>query len=232
MDNLHIYLLAGVQTRDSAFNTLTERLSHFLELKGKQAEIELLYPYGDYKRELWKQVLDLCIDINFINKSSGIGGKRVKQQLESSLVNGKTKFLLIGHSGGGVAAYRIARFLHYQLNIGLDQIRVVQIGSPKMRVSPRFQSQVAYVQAIDEQGKPKDPITKIGYWGGLHIGANKKIKKGWSKQKYAPAFIQNIPLIGGHADYFRIRAPFIDKQQYSNLDYTFSAFENWLNEWI
>lgn len=232
MDNLHIYLLAGVQTRDSAFTTLTNRLLQSLKAKGIKADIEILYPYGDYSRKLWKQVLDLCIDINFINKYSGIGGKRVMQQLEGALQKGKTKFLLIGHSGGGVAAYRIARFLYYHFNIELDQLRVVQIGSPKIRVASRFQSQIAYIQAIDEQGKLKDPITKIGYWGGFQIGENENSKRGWNSQKYAPAVVQSIPLIGGHADYFRSRAPFIDKQEQSNLDYTFIAFEEWLHDWL
>ena len=230
MNHLHIFLLAGVQTKDSAFNTLTKRLNELCAKKDIQTSIQMLYPYGDYTRKLWKQVLDICIDFNFVTKRAGLGGQRINQQLEKSTINQDSKFLLIGHSGGGVAAYRWARFLHYHYQLDLDQLRVVQIGSPKIRVSPHFQKQLAYIQAVDEQGMPKDPITKIGYWGGLHL--NNVDKKGWNSQKYAPSNVHSIPLIGGHADYFRVNPPFVDVNQQSNLDYTFNAIENWLNEWI
>ena len=234
MDHLHIYLLAGVQTKDSAFITLTRRINQLLEQKGKEASITLLYPYGDYNRKLWKQVLDICIDFNFISKGAGIGGRRVKSTLTQALPQcgeSSCKYLLIGHSGGGVAAYRLARYLHYKQHISLEHIRVVPIGSPKIRVASQFQSLIAYIQAVDEQGKLKDPITRIGHWGGLHLKRKENTKR-WHANKYAPLAVHGIPLIGGHADYFRINAPFIDLELKSNLDYTFKVIESWLYEWI
>lgn len=230
MNNLHIYLLAGVQTKDSAFITLNNKLNQLLEAKGMTATIEMLYPYGDYRRKLWKQLFDICIDFNVVGNGAGIGGKRLSNKLVEAVQRGGDKFLFIGHSGGGVAAYQLARYLHYNHQISLQQLRVIQIGSPKMRVSPLFKRSIAYIHATDEQGKIKDPIAKIGYWGGLQTEERKSVR--WNQQKYAPSIVQAVPLIGGHADYFRVNEPFIDEQKQSNLDYTFNVIENWLNEWI
>ena len=226
---LKIFLLAGVQTKPSAFQALSEQLKERLALRGFMPEIEILFPYGDAERKLWKQVLEVGIDLRYKGFYKGIGGKKVWHLVEPHIHS--SKLLFIGHSGGGIAAYQIAKHIYHLYQSHFESLGVIQIGSPKIKIANPLKNHVAYIHAIDEQGQLKDPISKLGNWGGWNAKA-KPMRIFWDKHKHAPKHVHGIETIGGHADYFRIAPTFRDAQQRCNLDKTMQSIEKWLNEWL
>jgi hypothetical protein len=104
-------------------------------------------------------------------------------------------------------------------------VRVVQVGSPKCAVSLQQRASTLFIRAVNQFGKSIDPITRLGSWGGW---MRKGSLVGWNRRGAAPASIQSIPIIGGHADYFRNNAPFLDENGQSNLEKTITCIWNWI----
>src|SRR5690606_30285923 len=107
---IKVFLLAGIKTSPSAFHVLQQRLQQRIEDKGYTADIEMLFPYGEMERNVVLQVMEVRADLSRYVYRGGIGSRKVWNRVER---HGKEqKLLLIGHSGGGVAAYQIARRLY------------------------------------------------------------------------------------------------------------------------
>lgn len=226
--SLKIFLLAGVKTTPSAFHALEQALVHHLHQKGITPDIELLFPYGEAERSLMRQLYEVRADLSRRAKLAGYGGRKVWERISS--YGTVPKLLFIGHSGGGVAAYQIARKLHEdQLPINA---KVVQIGSPKTKIIPQLKERVGYIHSIDNNGKVKDPISRLGSWGGWSSFTPKRPLPHWDSQKYAPGFIEGIHTIGGHADYFRKSEQFSDEHRACNLDKTMTSLDAYLKEWL
>lgn len=225
---LKIFLLAGVKTKPSAFYALEQALLHNLHQKGITSDIELLFPYGDAERSLMRQLYEVRADLSRHAKLAGYGGRSVWERISSH--REVPKLLFIGHSGGGVAAYQIARKLHEdQLPINA---KVVQIGSPKTRIIPQLKERVGYIHSINDKGKMKDPISRLGSWGGWSSFTAKTPLPYWNAQKYAPGFIEGIQTVGGHADYFRESEQYSDEHRTCNLDKTMTSLNAYLKEWL
>ncbi|MOA08934.1 hypothetical protein D3C78_1287360 [compost metagenome] len=137
------------------------------------------------------------------------------------------RVLLIGHSGGGAAAYQAAKMLYEE--DGRKDIRIVQIGAPKTPIDPMLQERVSYFHSIDCDGRMNDPITRIGTWGGWSRSSYSIPR--WNRMKYAPGYVEGISTVGGHADYFRHTEPFRDKEAVCNLDKTIGRVCEWLKGW-
>jgi len=226
--SLKVFLLAGVKTSPSAFHALQQRLQQKLQEKGVTPDIELLFPYGEMERNLLLQLMEVRADLSSYAYNAGIGGRKVWNRIEPHA--SVQKLLMIGHSGGGVAAYQIARKI-YEEKLPID-IKVIQIGSPKTRIIPPLQEKVSYIHSIDENGKFKDPITKLGSWGGWTVRQDQLPIPQWDSKKYAPGRIIGVNTIGGHADYFRHTSPFTDELSTCNLDKTLLRIDGCLNEWL
>lgn len=226
--SLKIFLLAGVKTSPSAFHALEHALVNNLQQKGITPDIELLFPYGDAERSLMRQLYEVRADLSRKAKLAGYGGRKVWERINSSCE--VPKLLLIGHSGGGVAAYQIARKLHED-QLPIDS-KVVQIGSPKTRIIPQLKERVGYIHSIDNDGKVKDPISRLGSWGGWSYITPEIPLPHWDSQKYAPGYIEGIRTLGGHADYFRQSEQFSDEHRACNLDKTMSSLNAYLKEWL
>ncbi|GBG10886.1 hypothetical protein PAT3040_05656 [Paenibacillus agaridevorans] len=225
---LHVYLLAGVKTTTCAFNACKEKLETQLRSEGVDPVIRVLFPYGDCSRSVIRQVLEVRSDLSNRMKAGRIGGRNVWEQLKDSMKDEEGRFLLIGHSGGGAAAYQAAKML--EENGMIRDFRVVQVGSPRTPIHPRLQDKVSYFHSIDRDGKQNDPITRIGTWGGW-IRKGRSVPR-WSRFKYAPGYVEGIPVIGGHADYFRNSEPFVDTEAVCNLDKTIGRVGAWLKGWL
>jgi len=225
---LKIFILAGVKTRSSAFHAFEERLYQAMESRGIQAQIELLFPYGDADRALLRQLIEVRTDLSSIIKNAGFSGRSVWSKIEPFMNN--SKLLFIGHSGGGVAAYQLARRL-MERNKNMDS-KIIQIGSPRTKIQPELQDRVAYFHSVDGNGRYKDPITKLGSWGGWSVASSKLPVVKWDSFKYAPSHIEGVETIGGHADYFRHTEEFTDEQTRCNLDKIIHKIEAWLLEWL
>jgi hypothetical protein len=103
----------------------------------------------------------------------------------------------------------------------------VQIGSPKCPVSLHDRASTLFVSAVNDKGKSTDPITWLGSWGGWkRSGAITR----WNRQLAAPASIISVSLLGGHADYFRNRSPYMDENGTSNLEKTADCIWKWLEK--
>lgn len=229
--SLKVFLLAGVKTSPSAFHTLEQRLQQKLGERGFKASIEMLFPYGQMERNLLLQVFEVRADLSFYAYRGGIGGRKVWSKIQDH--EDEQKLLMIGHSGGGVAAYQIARKI-YEDKFPLNT-KVIQIGSPKTRIIPALKDKVGYIHSIDEQGNFKDPITKLGTWGGWSLQSMQRQRlpvPRWDTRKYAPGTILGVNTMGGHADYFRHSLQFTDELSHCNLDKTLSRIDSCLNEWL
>lgn len=226
--SLKVFLLAGVKTSPSAFHALEQRLQHKFAEKGFESDIEILFPYGEMERNLLLQIAEVRADLSSYVFRGGIGGRKVWSKIKEN--ESRPKLLMIGHSGGGVAAYQIARKL-YEDKTPINT-KVIQIGSPKTRIIPALKGKISYIHAIDEHGRWKDPITKLGSWGGWTLQQQHVPLPRWDARKYSPGRIMGVNTLGGHADYFRHSPQFTDELSYCNLDKTLGSIESCLNEWL
>lgn len=211
-----VYLLAGIGSTRAFFTDCKAELAARLARSGQEPAIRELFPYGDQTQSMVRQIYDVHGDLSRV-RSARLGGRSAAQQVrERSL--GKP-VLLIGHSGGGVAAYQAASMLADEGDI--PDFRVVQLGSPKVPIRQEHKSRVSYYFAVDEAKKYRDPITRIGTWGGWSRGKLGLLY--WDRRKYAPGQVAEVTLLGGHPHYFRSRAPFVHQERGSNLSLTLNA---------
>lgn len=206
-----IYLLAGVGSTPGIFSDCKRELEQRFGQSGRQPVIRELFPYGDHTQKLYRQLLEVRGDLSRLRGAGQFGGRAAAQQVMRLSVG--RPVLFIGHSGGGVAAYRAAAMLHREDVI--PDFRVIQVGSPRVTIQPDYRDKVSYYIAVDEKGKVKDPITRLGSWGGW--SRNRLGLWSWNKLKYAPGHIGTITVLGGHPHYFRNREPFVHPELGSNL---------------
>ncbi|GFN33094.1 hypothetical protein PCURB6_33540 [Paenibacillus curdlanolyticus] len=229
--SLTVYLMAGVATAGHMFSECCRKLEDMLGQEVGKLDIHVLFPYGDNSRKLWTQVLEVGSDLTNGLRLSRVGGRKAAESIQATY-KGDGRVLLIGHSGGGAAAYQAAVKLHRAGT--LRDFRVVQIGSPRIRVLPELKDRVGYFHSVDANGKVTDPISRIGTWGGWSLSSSERKRSVpyWNRYKYAPGLVEGIPVIGGHADYFRHQKPYVDDQSVCNLDKTIGRIGNWLKGWV
>lgn len=223
---MSIYLLAGVATSNTLFNECKIKLEKLFQNDGVAPSIHVLLPYGDASRSLVKQVLEVRSDLSNRMTAGRVGGQQAMKQIKQTLTSDKV--LLIGHSGGGAAAYQAAKMLHEKNEV--KDFRIVQIGSPRTPIEPLLQDRVSYFHSIDSLGKINDPISRIGSWGGWSRSGFSMPR--WNRLKYAPGYVEGIQMIGGHADYFRHTQPYTDHEAVCNLDKTINRMSEWLKGWV
>lgn len=236
-NNVHLYLLAGVATAPLFMESL--RLALHEKLARSSARIvhsELLFPYGEWSRRLIPQLWEIRHDmrLGFRRITSSIGGDRTQTSILARK-NGDDKpfMILIGHSGGGVAAIHAAQLL-IERGYG-SAYSVILIGSPRCRIPDGLRDSVLSISATGKRldiampGKSRDLVSRLGTFGGWH----KPLRRlpAWKRDKHAPVSIHAVPIIGGHADYFRDSAPFVNSLGQSNLDLTLETIESWLTRW-
>jgi pimeloyl-ACP methyl ester carboxylesterase len=208
-----VYLMGGVRTAPEFMKPLYDELTRrFNEEAGWESYGGLLLPYGDWSRRLAPQVREVWRDIRLpmLYSARSIGGRIVDEKV---LENWRGEaVLLVGHSGGGVAAVHAAKRLHEQHS----SIRciVIQIGSPKCPVPPPLQPFTAWCYASKLDGSVRDLICRLGTW-------KSSIFDGWPPRRQRPGSLIPLPISGGHPDYFRTRL--MDDHGRSNLDITMEA---------
>lgn len=223
---MSIYLLAGVATSNSIFTECKVKLEKLFQLDGIDPVVHVIFPYGDASRNLVRQVLEVKSDLSNRLRAGRVGGQHALSKIKQTLTN--DRILLIGHSGGGAAAYQAAKMLYEQDKV--EDFRIVQVGSPRTPIDPKLQNRVSYFHSIDRSGKPNDPISRIGTWGGW--SKNGYSVPRWNRMKYAPGYVEGIPTVGGHADYFRHTEDYADQEAVCNLDKTIDRVRGWLKGWV
>ncbi|GGG82523.1 hypothetical protein [Paenibacillus radicis (ex Gao et al. 2016)] len=226
--SISIYLLAGVATTQTAFNECRDKLDRLFRSDGLEPFIHILHPYGDASRNLYRQIVEVGSDLSNRIGIGRVGAKAAFRKIMETLRDEDEPTLLIGHSGGGIAAYQAGRMLHNQRLA--RNVRIVQVGSPRIPIQPDLRDRVSYFHSVDADGKLNDPISRIGSWGGWQAERGRTVPQ-WNRMKHAPVKVEGIPLIGGHAHYFRHQQPFIDQDAVCNLDKTIDRVRVWLKGW-
>jgi hypothetical protein len=215
-----LYFLAGVATSLNFMDDFKLELTKRYEHAGLEVQSSMLFPYGDWNRKLWKQVMEISYDL-LPRFRRNTRGQLVADYIMKTYSGGRV--VIIGHSSGGVTG------IHAANRLDRDQypdVRVVQIGSPKYKVPADIGKSTLFIRAVNHAGKSTDPVTRIGSWGGWERSGG--IIR-WNNRLKAPSLIYSIPIAGGHADYFRNRAPFLDEKGRSNLDIIADLLWDWLN---
>ncbi|MCD1257571.1 hypothetical protein B5M42_001805 [Paenibacillus athensensis] len=225
-------IAAGIATSPQFLDRLAERLGAELLPDGVALAPEVAYPYGDWARGKAAQVRELARDwwlppvrtaaAAFAAATRGADWLAVRTAERCPA--GSPRPLLIGHSGGGVACVRAAELLRRQ---GITPRGVVQIGSPRCAVPRWLTARTLFIRAVGIHSGRIDPITRLGGWGGWIRGRSGVPR--WSAAARAPGCVTVVPIVGGHADYFRDHAPYIQGTK-SNLDITLDAVKLWLAE--
>lgn len=214
--NALVYAVAGVYTSPDFMEGVLDKIVRTLNARPglTVARAALLFPYGDWGSGLVRQIRQVRRDLSLRTDAfarSG-GGLRLAEAIGDP---GDAKLLLlIGHSGGGLAAVHAAMMLRQRTDL---RIRIAQIGCPRGRIAPELRADVRYLYAVNPaSGAAKDPICRIGSWGGWERGAFGLPR--WNPLKHAPRERTPVPIIGGHADYFRDRDPFRHATGRTNLE--------------
>lgn len=220
---LSVYILAGVATAPSFMEDFRETLTAFLrEETGMDIRSGLLFPYGDWSRALRPQLREIRHDMRLrvTEPACSVGGRKTAEQLQDAR---EDVMLLIGHSGGGIAALHAAQLLS-EGRPG-TAFFIVQIGSPKYAVPASLRQNVLYLYAAGQRGRGKDPVCRLGSWGGWERSRWGLPK--WNRLMHAPARTVGIPILGGHADYFRTMKH-DSSEGLSNLDRMVNVIRSWL----
>jgi hypothetical protein len=226
-NGIDLYLMAGLATGPHFMEKLRFELHGSLEKWWQPVHSELLFPYGDRSRRAIPQLWEIRSDMQrgFRRLNNSVGGNRALEAIKIRgvrLDRGRKRTLFIGHSGGGVAAVHAAQLLSEQQG-GTDCL-IVMIGSPRCRIPEGLRHSVLSIRAAS-----KDIVPRLGSFGGWKAG---KLRiPAWYSDKHAPGEMRIVPIIGGHADYFRDCAPYVNSMGQSNLDITLEAIESWLIRW-
>jgi len=245
VNKVEMYFLAGLATAPLFMDNLRLALERRLGQDGlfrlstassTELRSELLYPYGDWSRSVLAQLWEIRADMSLRDGRIGrsIGGGRalaaIRSAREKTGGSGGTT-LLIGHSGGGIAAVHAAERLMEEG--GSPSCFAVKIGSPRCRIPERLKSRVLTIHAEGRRrgesvGRSPDLVSRLGFYGGWTRSRGLPV---WRSGKHAPATSLGVPIVGKHADYFRDRAPYVNAEGRSNLDLIVESILAWLNSW-
>lgn len=222
-EEIVIYISAGFATAPYFLDAFAAALTTRFEQAGTRVRFVIHYPYGDWTRPKRGQLREIVSDLwnNAHQKRSHYGGKSLTALITENLVQGQ-QLLLVGHSAGAVASIMAADVL---VKEGIPILGVIQIGSPKCAIPQSLKRRVLYLNAANQLDKSNDLIPRLGTWGGwtqTRLGVSR-----WNRLKHAPMHRQTLPLIGGHADYFRDHNPYI-WQEATNLQTTMNTIWTWL----
>ncbi|UJF35847.1 thioesterase domain-containing protein [Paenibacillus hexagrammi] len=224
--SISVYVSAGFATAPDFLDEFAWQVEQGLKASGWLAKVRIYFPYGDWRRKGGFQLREIASDMwrGAFKRRAAYGGKHLAAYVQRH-APAHEPLLLIGHSGGGVAAVHAANQLE---QAGWPILGVVQIGSPKCAVAPPLRERTLYVFTTAESGRKLtaiDPVTRLGTWGGWTSSYYTGIW--WDPLKYAPLTRTKLSLIGGHPDYFRNHAPYIQQGQ-TNLQLTMSSIWTWL----
>ena len=223
--------MSGMATAPNFMEDIRRELSLQLMQEGWDVASQLVFPYGDWSRRTAPQIMEIAHDMRLgpYRFARSIGGRRAAEAIRNDLPSSKDIRVFIGHSGRGIAAAHASRILHQQLDKMADDDDpghfIIQIGSPRSVVVPEDRQRTLYLSS-GAHGRQKDLVTRMGTWGGWERSVRGWWR--WNPDKYAPADRVQLPLLGGHADYFRRHEPFVSGTGGSNLEKVTDCILMWL----
>jgi len=184
---IELYLMAGLATAPQFLEEFRLAFLKMLEQHGTAAgsiHSGLLFPYGDWNRriipQLWEIRTDMRLGIRRLSKSKG--GNRaftaILAQQTHSCDRSRTK-ILVGHSGGGIAAVHAAQLLSEHEG---SSVCAVMIGSPRCRVPEGLRPSVLSIRAAGTSDRgfirgrsSPDLVSRMGSYGGWVGGTWQRI---------------------------------------------------------
>ncbi|WP_054955163.1 thioesterase domain-containing protein [Paenibacillus dakarensis] len=153
-----IFFFAGVLTYRNNFEDAARELA----LKYRNAKIVAIFPYGTANGLEGRSLMRLLVR-QLAQAGYDLSHDRSKRVIEASQIirdhaESAKLLILIGHSAGGVIAYRTALYL--EESFGLRCTQVFAVGSPKFHLKDiPFNERFTYIT-----GQNPDRVTHIGRW--------------------------------------------------------------------
>ncbi|GIQ67765.1 hypothetical protein DUZ99_11865 [Xylanibacillus composti] len=219
---------AGFATAPGFLDPFRARLHESFVQLGYAVRSSSLLPYGDWQRSKPQQLWEIYHDLRLRPEAytQSIGGNRLHHWLARAAAGASDDphhYVMVGHSGGGVAVVHAAYML---MQAQKRVLGVVQIGTPKCSIAEELQARTLYVRGMFRSQVKRskrwvvDPITRMGGWGASIASPNRRVNP--------PGTIIDIPLIGGHPDYFRQTAPYVRDGVGSNETVTYRTVWSWI----
>lgn len=224
-----IYYFSGVGTSRDFLEPIREEMSRIIHAEtGMESGGQLLFPYGDWSRRMIAQIREVWHDLRlpFHRWSRSIGGSYAAGDLHKCSPSGT--LVLVGHSGGGVAALHTAYLLR-----NVDPTRniiVFQIGSPACPVPEGLRDATAFCYSGWRNGTRKDPISRLGSWWAWPereqddealSSLRQQSRRNRLPRLHPPGTMLPLTLKGQHPDYFRTHL--MDGKGRTNLSITSTA---------
>jgi hypothetical protein len=204
-NRLNIYVIVGHQSEARFLEPLIITLKSRFEAEGTYVVVRTLNPYGSSKNII-KQLIDKRNDTHLYPEKAdqSTGGRTVQQDIIT--LGAKAPIVLIGYGVGAVAAYHGAELL--EKHNGCEIKFIVQIGSPKVPISPHFRNRVGFLTQ-NKRGINNDPLSWNGTWShskytftshrypGLLYNATEK-----GRRAYAPGNVTQVDITGQPTNYF------------------------------
>jgi pimeloyl-ACP methyl ester carboxylesterase len=208
-----VYFLSGIGTWQSGnmFGpAMADIAKRYADAGFHPVHVRDLYPYGTMdgiprnrlRNFLFSQAMKVNRDL-FVKHTANAGGRYAYREIRRDLERtGDSGIVLIGHSGGGIAAYKAARLLE---DDGIPVENIVLVGSPVPVVAKRWQDRV---HILRKAGRFGDWITLLG------------------KPRLRLTPDEEVPIVGGHPDYFCPAK--VDAEGVSNLSKVMDRIWNWV----
>jgi pimeloyl-ACP methyl ester carboxylesterase len=207
-----VFFLSGIGTWQSGnmFGPAMADIAERYTVAGyRSVFIRDLYPYGTLdgipqhrlRNFLVSQIVKVNRDL-FANHRANEGGRFVYREILRNLESDRSGIVLIGHSGGGIAAYKAARLLE---DDGISVEKVIMVGSPVPVVARNWEERVRFLR---KAGRFGDWITLLG------------------KPRLRTLPDEEVRIVGGHTHYF---CPVkVDADGISNLTKVMDRIWNWV----
>jgi len=212
--DISVYFAAGINVcrkADMFRDAMAETERRCLAAGPVRIRTNAFYPYGCIDdvperklgrfvaRQAFAVFADMCR-----RAAAGCGGTALYRDVRADYdVAGGGNLFLVGHSGGGIAAYKAAQLL---IRDGYPVGGVFMVGSPKVPVRKNYRD---LVFAVEIGRRWADPITRCGFHGFR-----------------PPRLRARLPLVGGHPDYFCSQSK--DEAGVSNLNKVLDAIWQWI----
>ncbi|WNQ12143.1 hypothetical protein MJA45_03585 [Paenibacillus aurantius] len=209
-----VYFLSGIGTWESGrmfAGAMRDIMERYRSEGYAFVHVRDLYPYGSmdgvhskrFYRHLAKQALKVSRDM-YVRYERNIGGRLAYEKIKADYDQyGSGDIILIGHSGGGIAAYNTAQLLS---DDGYRVARVILVGAPEQWIHKDWHNRV---HALRKAGRIGDWVTWLG------------------KPCFgAPKVSDEVNIVGGHTDYFRWDK--VDDNGVSNLQKVMDRIWQWL----
>lgn len=153
-----VFFIAGILTYRNNFEAAAKEIA----ARYSNVKIVMIFPYGIAKGTNRSSLIPLLakqlpqVGFDLVHTQS----RRVNSVSQIIREHGASaeRLLLIGHSAGGVVAYRAGLYLEERYD--MRQIQALAVGSPKFRLKDvAFNTRFTYIT-----GQNPDKITRVGRW--------------------------------------------------------------------